>query len=105
MANEHLLNSNNPFVVEAVERANRIQKQAEEQAKAQANPKPPNLMLRKALDAIKDGKTLVVPCGPDREPLTPNGWADATDDFLTVRTLWTLWPDAVVGLVDKDQDQ
>lgn len=40
----------------------------------------------------------VFPCGPDKRPLTAHGFKDASRDELTVRMMWTRFPDAAVGI-------
>jgi hypothetical protein len=40
----------------------------------------------------------VFPCGPDKRPLTPNGFKDATADPDVVHSWWTAHPDALIGV-------
>jgi hypothetical protein len=40
----------------------------------------------------------VFPCGPDKRPLTPNGFKDASTDGACVHGWWSQWPDALVGV-------
>jgi Bifunctional DNA primase/polymerase, N-terminal/AAA domain/Primase C terminal 2 (PriCT-2) len=40
----------------------------------------------------------VFPCKPDKSPLTPNGFKDASTDLDQICTWWTQWPDALVGV-------
>jgi len=39
----------------------------------------------------------VFPCGPDKRPLTPNGFKDASSDAETVHLWWTEHADALIG--------
>lgn len=55
------------------------------------------------------------PCGPDKKPLTPHGFKDASRDADVIRDWWKRWPEALIGLptgegsgivvLDVDQDQ
>ncbi len=40
----------------------------------------------------------VFPCGPDKRPLTPHGFKDATTDLQSVAAYWQAHPKALVGL-------
>jgi RecA-family ATPase len=40
----------------------------------------------------------VFPCGPDKRPLTPHGFKDATADLEAVAAFWQAYPKALVGL-------
>jgi hypothetical protein len=40
----------------------------------------------------------VFPCGPDKKPLTKNGFKDATSNLAQVREWWKRSPDALVGV-------
>lgn len=40
----------------------------------------------------------VFPCGPDKRPLTPHGFKDATTDLEAVAAFWQAFPQALVGL-------
>jgi hypothetical protein len=41
----------------------------------------------------------VFPCKPGRkEPLTPNGFKDATTDPARIRAWWSRWPDANIAM-------
>ena len=53
--------------------------------------------LEAALEAAGRG-WLVFPCGPDKRPLTPHGFKDATCNLDVVRQMWREHPDASVGI-------
>jgi Bifunctional DNA primase/polymerase, N-terminal len=39
------------------------------------------------------------PCSPlDKKPLSPSGFKDATTDEVQVRSWWTQWPNAMIGI-------
>ena len=40
----------------------------------------------------------VFPCGPDKRPLTPNGFKDASTDPDLVHEWWAEHPDALIGV-------
>lgn len=40
----------------------------------------------------------IFPCGPDKRPLTPHGFKDASDDPATIAAWWKRWPDALTGM-------
>ena len=40
----------------------------------------------------------VFPCASDKTPLTPHSFRDATADAETIRSWWTLWPTALIGI-------
>lgn len=40
----------------------------------------------------------VFPCGPDKKPLTPHGFKDATADLSQVAAYWRKYPTALVGI-------
>ncbi len=40
----------------------------------------------------------VFPCGPDKKPLTKNGFKDGTTDPNQLRAWWAKWPEACIGL-------
>jgi len=40
----------------------------------------------------------VFPCGPDKAPLTPHGFHDATTGADAIQQWWARWPDALVGV-------
>lgn len=40
----------------------------------------------------------IFPCGGNKQPLTPNGFKDATTDPETIRGWWRQWPAAMIGL-------
>jgi hypothetical protein len=44
----------------------------------------------------------VFPCGPDKKPLTPHGFKDATADLDAVAAYWQAYPRALVGLPTGD---
>jgi Bifunctional DNA primase/polymerase, N-terminal len=48
--------------------------------------------------ALIDRKIPVFPCGEDKKPLTPHGFKDASTSLETLRTWWSRWPDALVGV-------
>ena len=55
------------------------------------------MMLRAALGFAKRGKP-VFPCKPDKTPLTPNGFKDATTDPNQITEWWTKHPEALIGM-------
>lgn len=67
--------------------------------------------LAYALDYAREGKP-VFPCDwrpnpqkPDRpmkKPLTPNGFKDASTDETQIRTWWSKWPKALIGIPTGD---
>lgn len=54
-------------------------------------------MLEAALAMVRLGLK-IFPCGADKQPLTPHGFKDATDDEAAIHALWTRWPDAGIGV-------
>jgi len=40
----------------------------------------------------------VLPCNAKKEPLTPNGFKNATTDKRKIRMWWKRWPDALIGM-------
>jgi hypothetical protein len=50
-----------------------------------------------ALDLAKRGLP-VFPCGPDKRPLTPHGFKDASSDARQIEAWWRAYPEALVGL-------
>jgi len=40
----------------------------------------------------------IFPCKPNKKPLTPNGFKDATTNEKRVQEWWRLWPDAMIGM-------
>lgn len=54
-------------------------------------------MLEAATDMARKG-IRVFPCGADKQPLTPHGFKDATDNETAIRAWWTHWPDAGIGV-------
>ena len=60
-------------------------------------PITPNL-AGEALTYVRNG-FVVFPCRPrGKEPLTKHGFKDATRDEAQIRSWWTKWPDANIGL-------
>ncbi|MBL8696034.1 MAG: bifunctional DNA primase/polymerase, partial [Planctomycetes bacterium] len=65
----------------------------------------PSSMLECALELARRGWP-AFPCSPPydsspqrgKRPLCPHGFKDATTDEAALRTWWTRWPDANVGL-------
>ena len=53
-------------------------------------------MLKAALLYAARGHP-VFPCGPQKKPLTKNGFKDATTDESQIRKWWAQWPDANIG--------
>ena len=51
-----------------------------------------------ALDLASLHGIRVFPCGENKAPLTPNGFKDASTDPEQIRSWWTQWPDALVGV-------
>jgi len=54
-------------------------------------------LLAVALDLANRGLP-VFPCGPDKRPLTPHGFKDASSDARQIEAWWRVYPDALVGL-------
>ena len=54
-------------------------------------------MLDHALILAKNG-VLIFPCNYQKAPMTPNGFKDATKDEATIKTWWTKWPFANIGM-------
>ena len=75
---------------------------------------PPAAMLAAAL-AHADADRPVFPCGPNKRPLTPRGFKDATRDPETIRRWWAEHPAALIAMptgtasgvfvLDVDQDE
>src|SRR5688572_11962316 len=62
------------------------------------NERPPEPTLRAALSLAREGIP-IFPCSPHtKQPLTAHGLKDATTDEATVRSRWTRWPDAMIGM-------
>jgi hypothetical protein len=40
----------------------------------------------------------IFPCGPDKRPLVPRGFKDATCDPAVIEACWQQWPDALIGV-------
>jgi hypothetical protein len=57
----------------------------------------PQIFWAEALKLARQGLP-VFPCGPDKRPLTPNGFKDATTNPDTVHTWWTTHREALVGV-------
>jgi len=55
-------------------------------------------MIKAALSYIEQGFK-VFPVKPDKKPLTPHGFKDATKAESRAREYWTRWPDAGIALV------
>lgn len=55
-------------------------------------------MIEAALSYIEQGFK-VFPVKPDKKPLTPHGFKDATQAESRAREYWTRWPDAGIALV------
>lgn len=53
--------------------------------------------LAVALDLASRGLP-VFPCGPDKRPLTPHGFKDASRDARQIEAWWQAYPEALVGL-------
>jgi bifunctional DNA primase/polymerase-like protein len=66
-------------------------------AAAAGNNKHRNNLWISALKLARKG-IAVFPCGPDKRPLTPNGFKDATCDPDVVHEWWTQFPDALIGV-------
>jgi hypothetical protein len=54
-------------------------------------------MLAAALEYAAAGRP-VFPVAPDKRPLTPHAFKDATCDEEEIRAWWSRWPDAGIGL-------
>lgn len=39
----------------------------------------------------------VFPCGPDKKPLVPHGFKNASNSEQAIRAWWGIWPDAMIG--------
>ena len=56
---------------------------------------------RPMVDAAKSLVSLgwpVFPCKPDKSPLTPHGFKDATTDQQQIDQWWTAHPNAMIGM-------
>ena len=51
-----------------------------------------------ALAYVRDFDWYVFPVGPDKKPLTPHGFKDATQDAGQIRQWWSRWPSANIGV-------
>src|SRR5262245_41859001 len=56
-----------------------------------------NSTLEAALEYAEAGIP-VFPCKRTKEPLTPNGFKDATTDKKQIREWWSKWPRAMIGV-------
>ena len=73
-----------------------------------------NKLLDAALHYAVDFGWPVLPCKPNKDPYTPNGFYDAKTDPNAIKFWWTKWPDAMIGVrtgpasglivIDKDID-
>jgi putative DNA primase/helicase len=55
--------------------------------------------MERAALALADAGYFVFPCKPRaKEPLTKNGWKDATRDEGQILRWWDRWPDANIGV-------
>ena len=65
---------------------------------AEADPvaAPPAGMLEAALAYAAQGIP-VFPCGPDKKPLVPHGFKNASNSEQVIRAWWGIWPDAMIG--------
>ena len=63
-----------------------------------ANPteKQAPSMLDEALRYAERGWP-IFPCRPDKRPLTPNGFKDASTDAAIIESWWKQWPDALIA--------
>ena len=48
--------------------------------------------------AIAASKWPVFPCNEDKQPLTSNGFKDASTHVRRITMWWTVWPDALIGV-------
>jgi len=55
-------------------------------------------MLAAALDFAEKGIPVFPASAKTKKPLTPNGFKDATTDEAQIRTWWTKWPKAMIGV-------
>ena len=73
-----------------------------------------NKLLDAALHYAEKFGWPVLPCKPNKDPYTPNGFYDAKTDPNAIKFWWTKWPDAMIGVrtgpasglivIDKDID-
>lgn len=73
-----------------------------------------NKLLDAALHYAEKFGWPVLPCKPNKDPYTPNGFYDAKTDPKVIKFWWTKWPDALIGVrtgaasglivIDKDID-
>lgn len=57
-----------------------------------------NTLLAAALELATVDRVPVFPCRPDKKPYTRNGFKDASCDEAKIRTWWTQYPDALIGV-------
>lgn len=60
-----------------------------------------NLSIARQLSSIG---FKVLPCRPDKTPLTPRGFHDASSDSDVIEALWRTYPDAIPGIIPGSCD-